>query len=269
METPRSLPDGISLDRPSAARMYDFYLGGHHNFEIDRQAATQAIAMWPDLPLIMQANRAFLRRAVSYLAGQGMTQFLDIGSGIPTVGNVHEVAQRVDPAARVVYVDIDPVAVAHSAAILGDNPGAVVIQGDVCQPERVLAHPQVQRLLDRQQPLVVLLMALLHFVADDAAAYHSVQVLREALVPGSYLVLSHASFEGMPDESREHERFYARMPTPMRMRSHADIARFFDGLELLPPGLVFLPLWRPDGPDDLFLEQPERCTGYAGVGRKP
>src|SRR3954452_21918503 len=171
MHRPSWVPAEVDLSRPSAARVYDYYLGGSHNLEVDRRMAREAISLWPDLPEIMQANRAFLRRAVSYLAGQGITQFLDIGSGIPTVGNVHEVAQRATPAARVVYVDIDPVAVAHSTAILGDNPGAVVIQGDVCQPERILADPQVQRLLDLQQPLVILLMALLHFVADDAVAY--------------------------------------------------------------------------------------------------
>lgn len=269
MSKPVWVPDDIPLDRPSAARMYDYYLGGHHNFEIDRQVAAQAVAMWPDLPLIMQANRAFLRRAVGYLTEEGIAQFLDIGSGIPTAGNVHEVAQRADPAARVVYVDMDPVAVAHSRAILRGNPGAAVIQGDAQRQEQILDHPHVRRLIDRGQPLAVLLVALLHFVADDEVAQRAVRVLREALAPGSYLVISHASYEGMPEESRAHERLYTRTPTPMRMRSRDDIAGFFDGLDLVEPGLVYIPLWRPEGPDDLFLERPERCTGFAGVGRKP
>ncbi|MBX6342403.1 MAG: SAM-dependent methyltransferase, partial [Thermomicrobiaceae bacterium] len=148
MSMPSWARGDFPLDKPSAARMYDYYLGGFHNFEIDRQAAEQAIARWPDLPLIMQANRAFLRRAVNFVSGQGIDQFLDIGSGIPTVGNVHEVAQRANPSARVVYVDIDPIAVAHSQEILRGNPNATVIQGDVRRPSEILEHPDVQRLLD-------------------------------------------------------------------------------------------------------------------------
>ena len=136
MQRPPWAPREIDLNRPSAARMYDYYLGGSHNFAIDRQVAEQAIAMWPDLPIIMQANRAFLRRAVRFLAAQGIDQFLDIGSGIPTVGNVHEVAQQANPESRIVYVDIDPVAVAHSQAILAGNPHAAVIQGDAPTPIR-------------------------------------------------------------------------------------------------------------------------------------
>jgi hypothetical protein len=248
--------------------MYDYYLGGSHNFELDRKLAEQAIALWPDLPLIMRANRAFLRRAVNYLVSQGIDQFLDIGSGMPTVGNVHEVAQAAHRSARVVYVDVDPVAVAHSQAILRDTPGVAAIQGDVCQPERILRHPEVERLLDFERPLAVLLVALLHFIPDDAQASNAVRVLREALPTGSYLVISHASYEGMPAESRTHEQLYARTPTPMRMRSRAAIERLFDGFELVDPGLVYIPLWRPEGPNDLFLDRPVRCTGFAGVARK-
>ncbi len=269
MDRPTWAPGDIALNRPSAARMYDYYLGGAHNFAVDRQAADQALALWPELPLIMQANRAFLRRAVQFLVARGIDQFLDIGSGIPTVGNVHEIALAANPAARVVYVDIDPVAVAHSRAILRDDPRVAVVQADARRPGAILAHPDVQRLLDRDRPLAVLLVALLHFIPDDAEARGLVRQLRDALAPGSYLALSHASTEGMPQESREHERLYNRTPTPMRMRSRAEIARFFEGFDLVEPGVVYIPLWRPEGPDDLFLEAPERCTGFAGVARKP
>ncbi len=269
MSMPSWARGDFPLDKPSAARMYDYYLGGFHNFEIDRQAAEQAIARWPDLPLIMQANRAFLRRAVNFVSGQGIDQFLDIGSGIPTVGNVHEVAQRANPSARVVYVDIDPIAVAHSQEILRGNPNATIIQGDVRRPSEILEHPDVQRLLDLDRPLALFLVALLHFIPDDDVAERAVGALRAALPPGSYLVISHASYEGMPELSREHEELYQRTSTPMRMRSREEIARFFEGLELVEPGLVFIPLWRPESPDDLFLDQPERCTGFAGVARKP
>lgn len=258
----------IPLDKPSAARMYDYYLGGSHNFELDRQMAEQAIALWPDLPLIMQANRAFLRRAVNYLLNQGVDQFLDIGSGIPTVGNVHEVAQLANPAARVVYVDIDPVTVAHGQAILQGSSNVTTIQADVRQPEQILSHPVTRSLLDFDRPVAVLLVALLHFIPDDAEASRAVAVLRGALAPGSYLAISHASYEGMPAESREHEQLYTRTPTPLKTRSRLDIQRLFDGFEFVEPGLVYIPLWRPEGPDDLFLDQPERCTGFAGVARK-
>jgi hypothetical protein len=249
--------------------MYDYYLGGHHNFEIDRQMAEQAISMWPDLPLIMRANRAFLRRAVTFLTSQGIDQFLDIGSGIPTVGNVHEVAQRANSDAHVVYVDIDPIAVTHSEAILQGNANVGVIHADFRQPELILQHPTVTRLLDFDRPVGVFMVALLHFLPDDDDVRRSVRTLRDVLASGSYLVMSHASNEGMPEKTREHEDLYRRTPTPLRARSRQEIEQFFDGFEVIEPGLVFLPLWRPEGADDLFLEEPERCTGLAGVGRKP
>lgn len=268
-ERPNWAPADIALERPSAARMYDYYLGGAHNFAIDRQAADQALALWPELPLIMQANRAFLRRAIQYLSDRGIDRFLDIGSGIPTVGNVHEIALAANPAARVVYVDLDPVAVAHSRAILGDEPRVTVVQADARRMGELLAHPAVRELLAPGRPVAALLLALLHFIPDDAAADALVRQVRDALPPGSYLALSHASTEGMPAESEVHERLYARTATPMRMRTRAEIARFFAGMEPVEPGVVYLPLWRPEGPDDLFLAAPERCTGFAGVAGRP
>ena len=268
MAIPRWAPPDVPLDRPSAARMYDYYLGGFHNFELDRQVAEQAIALWPDLPLIMRANRGFLRRAVTYLVGQGIDQFLDIGSGIPTVGNVHEVAHRGDPEAHVVYVDIDPIAVAHSRAILQATPNVAAIQADLRKPGQILADPQVHALLDLGRPIAVLVVAVLHFLPDDLEAAGSIRVLRDALAPGSYLVISHATYEGMPEKSREHEELYARTPNPLKTRSHAEIQAFLGDFELIEPGLVYLPLWRPEGADDLFLDHPERCSGFAGVARK-
>ena len=264
------VPSEAPLDRPSVARMYDYYLGGYHNFAIDRQAAEKAIAIYPDLPLVMQVNRAFLRRAVQYLVAQGVTQFLDIGSGIPTVGNVHEVAQAADPAARVVYVDSDPVAVAHGATILQDNAHAVTIQADARRPEDILAHPDVRSLLDFTGPVAVLLVALLHFVIDDAMAAHLVTTLREALAPGSYLVISHATTESVPVETGEQmSRLYTTTGTGIKARSRVEIEAFFADFTLVAPGVVYAPLWRPEGPDDLFLDHPERAITSAGVGRKP
>jgi S-adenosyl methyltransferase len=267
MHRPSWVPAEVDLSRPSAARVYDYYLGGSHNLEVDRRMAREAISLWPELPEIMQSNRAFLRRSVRYLAGQGTTQFLDIGSGIPTVGNVHEAAQRVDPRARVVYVDSDPVAVAHSRAILAGDEQTAVIHGDLREPETILEDPMVRATLDLEQPIAVLMVAVLHFVRDDDDPFGAVARIRDRLAPGSHLVLSHASDEGRPDAAASHRELYSRTPTPMTMRSRDEIARFFDGFDLVDPGLVWLPLWRPDNPS-AAAERPERTTGFAGVGRR-
>ncbi|CAM5594092.1 SAM-dependent methyltransferase [Streptomyces violaceorubidus] len=164
MERPAWAPRSIDISVPSVSRIYDFYLGGSHNFEVDREAARRAMEFMPGLPKIMQANRAFMRRAVRFAADEGIDQFLDIGSGIPTFGNVHEVAGRSRPGARVVYVDHDPVAVAHSEAVLAVNDDADVVAGDLLKPREILASPQVERLIDLNRPVALLLVAILHFV---------------------------------------------------------------------------------------------------------
>ena len=269
MSTGGPNPDESDVERPSAARIYDYLLGGYHNFEADRVVAEKFRDLLPSMPLYMQANRAFLRRVVRYLVERGIGQFLDIGSGIPTVGNVHEVAQAINPAARVVYVDIDHVAVRQSEEILIDNANAAAIQGDVRQPESILEHPEVRRLLDFDQPVAVLLMAILLFVTDDDDAYRTVDVLRDVLVSGSYIAISHPTDENLPQEQIEQgKNLYAASGNPVNIRSFAQIKRFFDGLELVEPGLVYVSRWRPEGPDDLF-DQPEFSGYYGGVGRKP
>ena len=246
--------------------MYDYYLGGLHNFTADRRMAQEAIRMWPELPQIMQANRAFLRRAVRYIVGQGVTQILDIGSGIPTVGNSHEVAQQADPHARVAYVDADPVAVAHSRAILADNANTVVLQADLREPELILADPEVNRIIDFDRPVVVLLIAVLHFMKDEDDPAGVIAALRNALAPGSYLAISHASPEGQDDRAANHQKLYSMTPTPMTMRSQSEIREFFAGFDLVEPGLVRMPAWRPDLPYD--VDEPNRVPGFAGVGRR-
>lgn len=267
--TPPAVPDEIPPDKPSVARMYDYYLGGHHNFAIDRQAAEAIERIYPDVGLVAQANRAFLRRVVRFLVARGVTQFLDIGSGIPTVGNVHEVARAAEPAVRVAYVDIDPVAVAHSRAILGDDPRATAVQADARQPETILMHPAVRGLLDFDRPLAVLLITFLHFITDDAEARRMVHTFVDALVPGSYVAIAHGTFEGAPpDVIAQVERLYAGTTHPVKFRARVAIAPFFDGLELLEPGLVHVPLWHP-GPDDvLFRDEPTRSLNLVGLGRK-
>jgi hypothetical protein len=269
MERPSWVPEGVPEDKPSAARMYDYYLGGYHNFAADRQAAEAVLANYPDAALGARANRAFLRRAIEFLTAQGVDQFLDVGSGIPTAGNVHSVAQAANPAARVVYVDLDPVAVAHGNLILKDVPNTASLHGDVRRPEEILDHPQVRGLLDFSRPIGVLMLALLHFVPDGAEASRSVQVLRDAVAPGSYLVISHGTHEHLSPEVRARgEEIYSRSANPVRTRSRAEIMALFDGLELVDPGLVYVPLWRPEGPDDVFIDQPERSAFLGGVGHK-
>jgi SAM-dependent methyltransferase len=262
-------PADVDLTRPNAARVYDYYLGGSHNFAIDRQMAQQAIDLWPDVPMIVRANRAFLRRAVRQLIRAGVRQFLDLGSGIPTVGAVHELAQADDPQARVVYVDVDPVAVQHARAILAGNPHTGVIRADLRHPDLVLAHRHLHRLLDLDQPVAVLMVAVLHFVPDADGPARVVAAYRDALAAGSYLVVSHATADGQrPDRAAEHRRLYARTATPMTMRSHAQIAHLLHGWDLLDPGLVRLPLWHPD-PDDKIPPNPDAFAGYAALGHKP
>jgi hypothetical protein len=258
-------------DRPSVARMYDYLLGGFHNFAADRAAAEQAVAANPDMPLIMRANRAFLRRAVSFLMAEGIDQFLDLGSGMPTAGNVHEVVQAANPEARVLYVDIDPVAVAYGATLLEGNPNASIIQADARNLEEILGRPEVRRLLDLRQPVGVLLVSVLHFIADTGEAQRLVQALRAAVPPGSYVVISHAAldYEEAQQWVNGAVQAYARSTTPITLRTRSEIAEFLEGLELVEPGLVEVPLWRPEGPDDILLDEPRRVNGVAAVARKP
>ena len=268
VERPEWAPVGIDLDRPSAARVYDFYLGGFHNFAADREMGRQAVQMWPELPEIMRSNRGFLRRAVEFLVDAGVRQFLDLGSGIPTVGNVHEVAQRRAPDAKVVYVDNDPVAVEHSQAILAGDDRTEVVQADLRDPDAVLADPTVRGLLDLTRPTAVLMVAVLHFVPDQDDPARLVARFRETVSSGSYLALSHATAGERADRAAEHRGLYQRTATPMTMRTREQVERLFDGWELVEPGLVALPQGRPE-PGSPELDRPERMPGLAGVGRKP
>ncbi|MFP3986582.1 SAM-dependent methyltransferase [Streptomyces sp. E11-3] len=268
MERPAWAPQGIDISVPSVARVYDYYLGGSHNFEADRDAARKAMEFMPGLPKIMQANRAFMRRAVRYAVGQGVTQFLDIGSGIPTFGNVHEVAQGAHPGARVVYADHDEVAVAHSRAVLEGNPDAGVVAGDLRKPQEILGSAPVTELLDLDRPVALMLVAVLHFVEDADDPYAAVTELRDALAPGSLLILTHASFDGVPlpeEQASGTVGVYKNIRNPLIMRSREAIARFFEGYEMVEPGLVSIARWRPEAPLD--QEDPFAFSGYAGVGR--
>ncbi|NXY98651.1 SAM-dependent methyltransferase [Streptomyces sp. BR123] len=275
MERPAWAPPGIDISVPSVSRIYDYYLGGSHNFEVDRQAARRAMEFTPGLPKIMQANRAFMRRAVRYAVDRGVTQFLDIGSGIPTFGNVHEVARKASEEARVVYVDHDPVAVAHSKAVLAGDDSAGVIAADLRKPQDILGSSEVARLLDLERPVALLLVAVLHFLEDSDDPYAAVAELRDALPSGSLLVLTHASYEGLPlpeETASGMVDVYRDIRSPLVMRSREQVARFFDGFELVDPGLVSMPDWQPDGiaapQDGEMPEDPYAYAGFGGVGRK-
>jgi len=268
MERPAWAPRSVDISVPSVSRIYDYYLGGSHNFEVDREAARKAMEFMPGLPKIMQANRAFMRRAVRFALDEGIDQFLDIGSGIPTFGNVHEVAQSDRPDVRVAYVDHDPVAVAHSQAVLAGNENAGVAAADLRKPQEILASPEVERLIDRNRPVALLLVAILHFVEDEDDPHRAVAELRDALAPGSLLVLTHASYEGIPlpaERAAGTVDVYKDIRNPLIMRSRDEIARFFEGYDMVEPGLVSMPHWRPQtAPED---EDPFAFSGFAGVGR--
>lgn len=264
-----SAPNGSERKPATAARIYDYYLGGSYNFEADREAAKAMTAMFPQIPAVARNNRAFLRRAVRYLTSIGVDQFLDIGSGIPTVGNVHEVAPR----ARVVYVDIDPDAVSESLGILGGNELATAVRGDLRDVPAIIAHPQVRRLLDFERPIGVLLLAVLHFVSDDEQAEASVRHLVGAMAPGSHLVMSHGSDDEQlatdPDLDSARDIYKRQTATPLRLRSKDEITALFTGLELVEPGLVWLPLWRPEpGDPQDFATNPSTCGVFAALGAK-
>lgn len=254
-------------DRPSAARIYDYLLGGFHNFEVDRAVADKMIELQPDLRLGALANRAFLRRAVHFLVERGMEQFLDLGSGIPTVGNVHEVAQAANPAVRVVYVDIDPIAVRHSLTLLKDNAQATALLADARQPAEILASPEVVDLLDLSRPVGLLAVSVLHYIRDDSDAYEAMSFLRDALAPGSYVCIAHSSSDVNVAERERLKGLFGKASTTAS-RSFTEIEQFFEGLVLVEPGLVYTPLWRPDSSDRILIDEPWRAFTLAGVALK-
>jgi S-adenosyl methyltransferase len=263
----------INTSAPNPARVYDYLLGGKDNYPADREVADQLVAIAPVTLEVVRDNRAFLRRAVGYLTREaGIRQFIDLGSGLPTHGNVHEIAQSIAPDARVVYVDNDPMVVTHSRALLaGDN--TIAIQADLRDPDAILSDPEVRKLIDFDRPIALLLLAILHFIPDDQDPAGIVARFRDALPPGSYLAISHATKDiptrpdmtpaQMADMGTKVERLYQVTTASIVTRTGAQIARFFDGLDLVDPGLVEIQRWRPD-------DQSSLLPGgfYGGVGHK-
>jgi SAM-dependent methyltransferase len=259
----------FDLYKPSASRVYDYLLGGSHNFEVDRDVARQMLRLAPEAAQAAAANRHFMARAVRYLIDRGVRQFLDIGSGIPTVGNVHEIAHRHAPESRVAYVDIDPVAVMHSQHILDGDPRCVVVRGDLREPLAILDNPDVRGLLDFTRPVAVLLVAVLHFIADEDDPAGIVARLRDAVVPGSYLVVSHASWPADTTVAvRQARQTYDRTQTPLIPRTAEEVTALLRGFDLVEPGLVTVAGWRPDGEAQMYRNRTDRLPALAGVGRR-
>jgi S-adenosyl methyltransferase len=240
------VPDGVDVTRPNIARIYDYVLFGKDNFAVDRAAAEKLMESGLDRRHAL-ANRSFLRRAVGFLARRGIAQYLDLGSGLPTAPSVHEVARDTVPGARVVYVDHDPIVVAHNDALLATRDGVITIRGDVRDPEAILAHEALAGCLDFSQPVAVLLLSVLHFISLEEDAPGAIARFRERLAPGSYLAISVGTSDGAdPGMLAEATQTYAGARTPFTLRTRAQIMDLFDGFDLVEPGLVSLPEWRPE-----------------------
>jgi hypothetical protein len=259
----------IDTTKPHPARMYNAYLGGNDNYAADREAVRRIVRDFPEVRPIALANRAFMQRAVRFLAGEaGIRQFIDIGTGIPSAGNVHEIAARIAPGIRVAYVDNDPIVHVHASALLTGSGTTSIVLGDLRDPGAILAHPKLRGLIDFTQPVGLLLIAILHFIADDENPAAIVTALRDALPDGSYLALSHGTQDFHPlGAASQAASAYQNATAPLILRSHQEVSAFFEGLDLVAPGLVQAPLWRPDGrpprPKDLA-----KLGIYAGVGHK-
>jgi hypothetical protein len=260
--------DRIDTSRPHPARMYDYYLGGRDNYEVDRAAAEQVIQMVPDARPSARGNRDFMQRAVRTVVRAGVRQILDIGTGIPTSPNTHEIAREVDPGVRVAYVDNDPIVAAHAGARLTNTGNAGFLLADAREPEAILNHSVVRDLIDFDEPVALMLVAVIHFINDEEDPAGILATLTKALPKGSHLILTHSTgdfhqhlYEG------EVTQLYKNATASLTVRSHDEILPFFDGFELLDPGLVQAPLWRPDGeaPD---VEELRRVAFYGGVGVK-
>ena len=266
VDTKRLWVREMDLDRPCAARIYDAFLGGSHNFGIEREFVEHTQAALPGITGAFRENRAFLRRTVEHLLSRGVRQFLDLGSGIPTIGPVHDVARRHASDFRVLYVDNEPLTVAHSKPLLADDPRADIIEADCRDPESILQAPETRELLDLKQPVGLLMLAVLHFVPDADYPDELVAGYRAMLAPGSYLAVSHVTGSAQPDEVRVLEELYSQSTDPLYARSPETIDDWFGNFDLVSPGICFLPEWRPD-PGHVEHDSRYRIV-YGGLGCK-
>ena len=274
-QEPGSEPVDLHTDRPHPARVYDYLLGGKDNYAADRAAAREGMKANPNSRVPPRENRSFMRRAVGYLVLEaGVSQFLDIGTGIPTSPNVHEIAQEADPQARIVYVDNDPIVLSHARALLTSGPEGktAYIDADLRDVGKILESPDLLGTLDLSQPVALMLIAVLHFIPDEDDPHGIVRRLVAALPSGSYLGLSHLTGDFDPKAWAGVAAVFARSGVTMQVRSRPEIERFFDGLDLIDPGVVSLPRWRPDRPvgtGEASLPSDAAVSVYGGVARKP
>ena len=262
------VPPALDINRPNMARMYDYALGGKDNFAADRAAVEKLFQMSPENRNVPIVNRRFLSRAVRFAVGQGIRQFLDLGAGLPSQGNVHEVAKQACPDAHIIYVDYDPVVVSHAKALLAiDDSTTAVVESDIRDAGKIFADPAVGRLIDFSKPVATLLVSVLHGIPDNEDPWGIVRAFARRMVPGSYLILSHLTREGHPaDLVRQKEEVFAKSPTPFSYRSRADILRFFDECDLVEPGLTYVTRWRGAELDEQMNAAGQWWLG--GVGRK-
>lgn len=253
---------------PNVARIYDYFLGGKDNFAADREAAEELRSLLPDAEIACRENRGFLRRAVRYLASDlGIGQFIDIGSGLPTADNTHEIAQAIRPDARVAYIDYDPVVVTHGRALLGSSPNVAVIDADLRRPGVIVGSQSLADLVDFSAPLAILLAAVLHFIPDSDDPYGIVNIVKSVMAPGSCLVISHATQDSVSrEETLGGMSIYDKASAPMIPRRHGDVLKFFDRMDLVHPGLVNISEWRSS---QRRSRRPVRGLIYGGVARKP
>lgn len=258
----------IDTSRPHPARMYDYYLGGKDNYAVDREAAAAVMRLLPEARAIAQENRAFLQRAVRYLVGEaGIRQIIDVGTGIPAAGNVHEVAHQVSPGVRVAYVDNDPIVHVHASALLTGQGSTSIVLADLRDPEGILTHPGVRELIDFNEPVALLLIAIMHFITDDDDPRRIISSFHGTFAPGSYLALSHATadFHSYAVTSGT-VKVYDNATAPLRWRSHTEVTALFDGWDLIDPGVVQVPLWRPERVPPRARDL-AKIAMYGGVGQ--
>jgi S-adenosyl methyltransferase len=270
MTTQNPAPNGIDITRPNVARIYDYLLGGKDNFAVDREAARRLLEVSPDIAGIARDNRSFIGRVVRFLAGEaGIRQFIDLGGGLPTQTNVHEMAQAIAPDSHVVYIDNDPVVWSHGQALLAHGDRVAMVHADLREPAAVLGHPDLLALIDLARPVAVVCASVLHFVADSAEPFRIIAEYRDRMAPGSYLAISHGdagNAENDPNNVADGvTNVYRQASAQMHLRSLPQIQRFFDGFDLLEPGVVWINEWRP-GPGFQSAGQPRSLRG--GVGRK-
>lgn len=264
------MPRGVDPSTPNVARMLDFYLGGKDNFIVDRELAAQVLDQAPELVIMAREHRNFLGRVVRHLAESGIRQFVDIGSGLPTRRNVHEIAQGVAPEATVVYIDNDPIVLAHARALLAENDRTGVVEGDMTDPDSIVDDPEIRQMIDFDRPVAFLLFSMLHLIPDDDLCARIPARLRDRMAPGSHLAISHAVSDLRPEQTREVARMYrdsgaVEKGDRNQLRTKAEVERLFAGFTVVEPGVVYIPEWRPD-PDEPSPDAPIWVVG--GVGRR-